>query len=330
MLAMARERYDGSMEAVAWGGFPLPVELFFSVDSAGNLNTTTHWHDWPAAGDRDVTTLPLVTPYMGTPEAPTLLREHSVTPLAVDYTADGELVVAYNSAFTYETLGAGEEITLQYVGTGAAGAVWASDLNHLALLASSMAIPEIDFDWNSVPQVVDVVDAVFLTDGVRPKYKLPAGYAGTGRLSNPTYRAQKQWTSELVHGVHLTRLGQTQALDWYPCPDGIVFQHYDLCDTQLMKLPSLASENVHACYVRYRGDWLLSYQLAPQLFGVPYVLTGQVPAGGACGGNQTDRAALSVARGYRGSDYWPRGGRQFASFDLPAHAGEWAIEATCV
>jgi hypothetical protein len=119
-------------------------------------------------------------------------------------------------------------------------------------------------------------------------------------------------------------------LDWYPCPDGVVFQHYYLCDVHLSTYPTLASENVQASYVTYRGDWLLSYQLAPQLYGVPFVLT-QVPDHvSSCGGDgQTDLAALQLARGFGTDDYHPRGGRCWASFPLPqAVAGGWMIEAT--
>lgn len=324
---------DATTATVAYGLFPRTLELVFTA-TATDLTAAVQWGDMTAGWTTDAraaTSLPQVTLPAGFS-----LSEGSVTPIAVDYDINGQLLYAFKSDCS--ATGTADIVKLTYVGTGRADTAYASQMGNLALVSSDLALSTMDTRFTGYLQCLDVRNGVFVADGTRPRLQM--NYAtGLGEL-NPAFQPCRTFVADLVHNVKAWRAGTKLVDSWFPCPDGAVFQQLDLCDASttgtpthwIITLSKLMSQNVQGSYAEKFGDWLLSVLVSPQPNVVVAMPSGYPVTAGHCGCQTSIQDYAAYGAFVTAAETLPRGGSWKASFDVPAEAvqGAWLQDVKTV
>lgn len=309
---------------LTFASYPRGVELVMNSSTAG-LAPSLNWLPYPPgpdAGARSVTSLPLLD--LG---SPVTASENYAQPVAADYDAAGNPIYAWFSACTITLSNA--VVQVNYAGTGAV-ATYPSDLNNLTLLGISVKDATHDFWPTGYFQVADVNAAAFVAEGSIPKQEVTDWSSNTA-TPNADHIACMQFTGSLVHGVRMFKGGALVAEDWYPCPDGVVFQIFDLCNPGSEQFANAnLIENVcsfvQPYYAQRFGQWLFGYQLLP----TGGFVRNDATADGSCGCATSidDFASRTHWWGAGAETLTPRGGRITASFGLPTDLqGAWLMSA---
>lgn len=295
------------------GRWPRAVELVFST-TADDMTVTTVWHDYTAGAFASTHDTGSGTEF-----------EFGALPVAVDYSAGGDLLYAYRAQSVSALAGgspASGSTEWTYVGIGTAAVRWASDLAQHVQVAASKRTTTQDFRWTGFLQVADVRSAAFVVEGMHPELMAET------LEPNPTYISCWPFTESLAHGVRMVRAGALMDERWYPIPDGAVVAPLLSCDVhdvganaEATYLPLAASANVQTYWAERWGQYVFAYQVSPLPQAVP-VRDNDTPDGLCeCTVSAWDIADRTHSLAF--SELAPRGGHAMASVPMPDH--DWLI-----
>jgi hypothetical protein len=251
----------------------------------------------------------------------TLVYEHGVVPIAVDFDAQDVPVYAYTGEIA--SFNHAGDISYQYAGTGPASATYPSDLGQRVLHGAALRTENSNFRPSGM-LVADVRSGAFVGEGVRPRVDAATG-DDTGAACYP-------FTVNPVHGVRMWRGGVLLDESWYPAPDGAVFSIAGICDNSVgssavfVELPLAASRNVQVYQAERLGGRVLCTQVGPVPLALRFL--DAVPADATCGCRAEIHAVVSAAHWMTYAELAPRGGRAIANVPLPAN--DWLIYAKVV
>lgn len=316
---------------LAYGQFPRALELVFSPTDIG-MDVALAWQPLVPAWTTDArsgTTLPL----MAVPAGATT-SEGAAWPLAVDYDAAGQLVYAFKADCAILSVADINKIT--YLGTGTGDTVYASAMQNLVLAGAEIRTAEGDFRHTGHLQVLDVRSGAFLVEGTRARLQMNDG---TGVSEpNPDYEPCRTFTSTPVHGLRAWRGAALLTERWYPCPDGVVFQILDLCDSSTTGTPVFyvveparaMSRFVQGSFAQRGEDWVFSAQVSPQ--PAVSIVRDTGFADGHCGCQTSVDDYGTRAHFMAPDELFPRGGQFTSSFAMPSAlaAGAWLLDAKAV
>lgn len=306
---------------------PRTVELFFTASPTA-LDVTHTFHDYVAGQNNAPINLnqrgiPLTGDSI--PETFTTLYDRGLTPVAVDYDEDGNLLYAYvnrlvtmqPAIFTYKDVGYAAPFEFIYYGVGN-GAITRSDqlsyrtygYNGFKYLSSQYATLNL--------AVADVRSGSFATMTQAPWFD----YAQPAASDPPCL----YFTSAPVLGVQQFQRGVASPVQWMANPDGYIPHVFDDCrppgaTDSILVLEDPPSAALQVYYARRFDDEVFSAQFAPTPMASRWLSAAPSDADCGCGITVDEFAALAGFMAY--ADWAPRGGAVVSSVPLPDH--DWLI-----
>lgn len=321
--------YSGRWAAVeALIGSPAPTLSLVTTNLDTNANNT-----------RAITVLPHTPAGLTTVTA----TEWQVAALAAGYDTSGNVIIAYTGVAALSGAGtvgsfAQSDVEYVYCGIGNTATLWAEDLSYFTLVSATSKVPENDFMWTGLLQVVDLNEALFVVDGYNPH--LVADYTTYTNGSSPsmTYTLNAAWptamtsTSSFVQRVRMWHKGTLVSDASFPHPTPDVWNLPDLRERLttgsgtgvVLASIVLPSTQVQPFYATRFGEVIYGYQCG---LAAPFAYV----SGLNNAPNSDQYAASSTFGTISAAARLPVGGYVNASFSLPSSADiGWLNEVVVV
>lgn len=344
--------------------------------SSGSLTTTLTFHDvspWALTKDRlwPNSTPPLCPgPFKASMTADEIFGESTTVPMAVGYDKDDNLrfvllghVAGYTdtSLYTFDSfdysraLGVGDPDHFEkasvapfffYVGLGDEAAEWVGGLQYLTLCGAGAACEARESTLGFWPLVLDVESCTLAVPVIHPMYRFNGqNYDPNISPSGDNQQLQRNsaymcelYTSNKVHGVQLWREGVLTHEDWYPNPDGMLYDtsnifgwyyngysHYGFVRVWV---PLTLCDAIQPFYCERFGQRIYGYQFSPLPQAAVYV-NQPVPSQSWAGCTPLPEDILDNP-GFSYTMQNPRGGAIVSTLPLQDPKPDWLIYAKVV